>query len=61
MVEMSILNKTTPDLLADYIASQKHFADFEKKFKEETDEGRSKILLALLVKEYERALSESLP
>jgi hypothetical protein len=55
---MSMLKKTTPDPLADFIESQKHLVDFEKKFKEETEEGRGKILLALLVKEYERALSK---
>jgi len=54
---MGMLKKATPDLLADFIESQKHLADFEKKFKEETDEGRGQILLALLVKEYEKALS----
>jgi len=57
---MSMLKKTTPDLLADFIESQKHLADVEKQLKEETDEGRGKILLALLVKEYERVLSDSL-
>jgi hypothetical protein len=61
MVEMSMLRNTTPDLLADFIDSQKHLADFEKKLKEETEEGRGKILLALLVKAYERTLPESLP
>ena len=56
-----MLRNTTPDLLADFIDSQKHLADFEKKLKEETEEGRGKILLALLVKAYERTLPESLP